>query len=41
MLWLSPLVLRQTETQKLEAARSAASNFWVLCPNILGDSHIT
>ena len=38
-LWLLPMVLRQTKTQKVEAARSAASTFWVLCPNILSDSY--
>jgi len=39
-LWLLPMVLRQTKTQKVEAARSAASTFWVLvCLKTSGDSY--
>jgi hypothetical protein len=39
-LWLSPLVLRQTKAQKVEAAWSAVSTFWALCPNTLGNTYI-
>jgi hypothetical protein len=28
------------KTQKVDAARSAASTFWVLCSDILGDRYI-
>ena len=39
-LWLLPMVLRQTKTQKVEAALRAASTFWVLYPNTVGNTYI-
>jgi len=36
---MSPLVLKQTKTQKVDAAWSAASTFWALYPDILSDSY--
>jgi hypothetical protein len=40
MVYLLPLVSEQIKAQKREAARSAASLFWALCPNKTGDRYI-